>query len=165
MTMRKSKKEDAGFKTVDRRKAARKKPPEQAAEPAEAKSSTPLSQDEEVKAEAQPQEPQPAEEAPRAEAEEPSEQIPALDAYSTLRWCIGLLSAQAWQWLGLVAYPGSGEVKKDLEQARLSIDSVAALVERLAPRVEESEKRELENLVSNLRLNFVNQSQTGPSGH
>jgi hypothetical protein len=77
--------------------------------------------------------------------------------------------------MGLVADPASGQVRKDLAQARLSIDSVAGLVNALASGVEPAERRELENLVSNLRLNFVNQSQTatpsteggsgqGPSG-
>lgn len=157
--MSKPKNED--LKIVDRRKARRKKAAEGSAEPAEEKTVTPSPEKETVNSQAQPQEPRPAEEAPQAEtqAEKPSEQIPAVDAYGVLRLCIGLLSAQAWQCLGLVADPASGEAKKDLEQARLCIDSVAALVERLSPGVELAERRELENLVSNLRLNFVTQSQ------
>jgi hypothetical protein len=150
----KPKKEDEGSKVVDRRKAARKK----AAASESGKANTPQPEDvasEQTETKVEPE----AEPQAETQAERPPEQIPAFDTYSILRWCIGLMTAQAWQWMGLVANPVSGEVKKDLKQARLSIDSVAALTELLSPNVEPDERRELENLVSNLRLNFVNQSQ------
>jgi hypothetical protein len=169
LKVNKSKKENEEFKVVDRRKTRRKKA-EQPSEPAAEEPATEepvAAASEEAPSVAKP-EPEPeakAEEAPKAEPGQPSEQVPTLDAYSAVRWCIAFLTAQAWQWMGLVADPASGQVRKDLAQARLSIDSVAGLVNALASppglgRIEPAERRELENLVSNLRLNFVNQSQT-----
>ena len=150
------------FKVVDRRKSSGRKKSAAKTDAAPQEKETPEeTPPAEPEQETTPEEPQQEEPGPEeAGPEEPSEQLPLLDAYSSLRWCIGLLSAQAWQWLGLTADPASGAVNKDLDQAQLCIDSVAALVEKLAPKVEPAERRELETLVSNLRLNFVNQSQT-----
>ena len=177
--MNKSKKEHEEFKVVDRRKT-RKKKAEQPSQPAAEEPVVAAPQEAPSAAKPEPEPEAKAEEAPKAEPGQPSEQVPTLDAYSAVRWCIAFLTAQAWQWMGLVADPASGQVRKDLAQARLSIDSVAGLVNALASppglgRIEPAERRELENLVSNLRLNFVNQSQAatpsteggsgqGPSG-
>ena len=35
---------------------------------------------------------------------------------------LGLLSAKAWQYLGLLVHPETGEILVDLEEARKSID-------------------------------------------
>lgn len=83
----------------------------------------------------------------------------APDIYSLIGYCVSLLSAQAWQCLGLLADPQTGQAQADLAQAKVAIDAVGDLAARLesAPReaVPENMRRELRTLVNDLRLNFV----------
>jgi len=78
-----------------------------------------------------------------------------LDIYDTLRFMIGLLNQAAWTHLGLVVPPGASEARTDLVQARVAIDSLEALVEKLTPKANEDEKRELTTMLANLRINYV----------
>src|SRR5574341_2512328 len=79
------------------------------------------------------------------------------DVVELLRWTITVLAGSAWQNLGLVPDPATKKVDRNLEDARLAIDAAASLIEHLKPRVDEKEQRELETLLANLRLNFVEQ--------
>ncbi len=76
-----------------------------------------------------------------------------LDIYDTLRFMIGLLNQAAWIHLGLVAPPGASETRTDLAQARVAIDSLEALVDKLTPKANDEEKRELSTMLANLRVN------------
>ena len=80
------------------------------------------------------------------------------DTVELLRWIVGVLAGSAWQNLGLVPNPASKKVVRNLEDARLAIDAVASLIEHLKRRVDEKERRDLDTLLANLRLNFVEQS-------
>lgn len=96
------------------------------------------------------------EETPSSEAEHVPLRPPEL-----VRWCVSLLASSAWQALGLVPDPATRKVERNLEDARLAIDAAAALVEHLRPRTDDRERRELDNLVATLRLNFVEQAGKG----
>ncbi|MGH2398642.1 MAG: DUF1844 domain-containing protein [bacterium] len=87
---------------------------------------------------------------------EEMEQVP-LRAPDLLRWCVSLLATSAWQAMGLIPDPATHKVESHLEDARLAIDATAGLVEHLRPRLTEPERREFENLLANLRLNYVQQ--------
>jgi hypothetical protein len=87
--------------------------------------------------------------------------MPELDVPSALRFCVQMLQEIAWMKLGLVASPSSGKVEQDLPQAKVAIDSVGDLAARLNPYAGESERREMQTLLSNLRINFVQKSQQG----
>jgi len=80
-----------------------------------------------------------------------------------LRWMISALAGSAWQNLGLIPDPATKMIKTNLDDARLAIDAAASLVEHLKPRVDEKEQRELETLLTNLRLNFVEQKARAES--
>ena len=95
----------------------------------------------------------PAGEAP-AETETPGAPI---DILTVVRTCVALLDNQAWQAMGLRPDPITRAVAKDLEQARLAIDCIAALLDRVSAHLAEPEARELATLLTNLRLNFVRQ--------
>ncbi len=97
------------------------------------------------------QERQPTEEQPAQPDEGP------LETTSLLRWCISLLTANAWQRMGLIPDPATNKIERNLEDARLAIDAVAALVEQVKPRLADTERREVEKLLTDLRLNFVQQ--------
>ncbi len=85
--------------------------------------------------------------------------------YDLLGYCINLLASQAWQKLGLLADPQTGEAQPDLTEAKVAIDAVGDLAFRLeaAPDgvVPADLRRDLKTLVNDLRLNYV--SQRGPS--
>ena len=85
--------------------------------------------------------------------------------YDLIGYCINLLSSQAWQKLGLLADPQTGEAKPDLVEAKVAIDTVGDLAARLdtAPEtiISADMRRDLRTLLNDLRLNYV--SQRGPS--
>ena len=102
-------------------------------------------------------------EAPAEAAEEPSVEdvaagLPPVDVYSLLRSFIGLLGAQAWQWMGLIKDPSTGKIEKDMAQAKVAIDAVAALMAQIEAGLSPSESEELRAMLSDLRINFVRQS-------
>ena len=91
------------------------------------------------------------------ENERPDTQEQLADTVELLRWIIGVLGGSAWQNLGLIPNPATKKVARNLDDARLAIDAAASLIEHLKPRVDETERRELDTLLANLRLNFVEQ--------
>ena len=90
---------------------------------------------------------------------------PAPTTYDLLGYCINLLASQAWQKLGLLADPQTGEAKPDFAEAKVAIDAVGHLAAGFesAPEsaVSPELRRDLKTLVNDLRLNYV--SQRGPS--
>jgi len=95
------------------------------------------------------------EEAPKEGAETPTADV---DVGTLVQFFISELSARAWIHMGLLQNPITKLVVKDLPQARLAIDCVAALVEKLRPQLEDKEKRQYDSLLNDLRLNFIQQS-------
>ncbi|MDP7422924.1 MAG: DUF1844 domain-containing protein [bacterium] len=76
-----------------------------------------------------------------------------------LRFFLSILGQFSWRSLGLVSDPKTGQVKIDLENARLAIDVMGDILERLSPSLSEAEVRDMKNLLTNLRLNFVEKSK------
>jgi Domain of unknown function (DUF1844) len=89
----------------------------------------------------------------------PGEKLPPVTALDVVAVCIGQLHEIAWAQMGLVPNPVSQTIQRDLTDARLAIDCVADLVRHLEKAGDPSLQRELQNMLSNLRLNFVQQSQ------
>lgn len=83
---------------------------------------------------------------------------PPVDIYSLIRSFIGILGSQTWQWLGLLKNPSTGELEKDLQQARIAIDTIAGLAKQLEGHLSSTEQREIQNALSDLRMNYVQQS-------
>ena len=115
-----------------------------------------------------PANPMPAEAAaPLSEAEPANfdDDGPAPTTYDLLGYCINLLASQAWQKLGLLADPQTGEAKPDFAEAKVAIDAVGHLAAGLESAPESAVpaelRRDLKTLVNDLRLNYV--SQRGPS--
>ena len=91
-----------------------------------------------------------------AGGEEPKIQdIASLDTYSLIGLFIGLLSAKAWETMGLRVKLGTDKIEKDFDQARIAIDTIDFLVQKLKSRVPEPDRSRLESLVGDLKLNFV----------
>jgi len=116
--------------------------------------------------EAEASEAQPEAETKAGEEEQVKEEptgLPPVDVNSLLKSFVGLLGAHAWQWLGLVKNPLTGKVGKDLEQAKVAIDSISILIDQLDGKIDPAEQRELKCLLSDLQINFVQQSAKEPS--
>ena len=153
---------------VDKRQTRRQKREEEAA-------AAPV---EEVEAEPAPEpapeapvEPQPA---PPDEPAEPAPDLPgdgessdpfaALNMYDQLRFLLTMFNSLAWIHLGLQAPPGAGETRTDLPQARLAIDMIAVIKEKLGEHLNAAEHTEVEMLLSNLRVNYLQRQTQGASG-
>lgn len=128
----------------------------------------------EQSAEPQPRE-QPAEapaEAPAAEpeaeqvAEEPEpgipgagEEMPPPNVFETLQFVTGLLVEQAWQLMGLHLPPGRKEPVTDMAQAKVAIDVVISIADKLHPHLDEESRRAIRGIISDLQINFVQHSK------
>jgi Domain of unknown function (DUF1844) len=125
--------EDEEFVKVDKRAPRDEAPPEEPPAPAE---------------------PQPAAEPAPEAAPEAGGRMP-LDVYSLLRMSVGMYAEQAWVHLGLRMDPTTGKTETNLPLAKVAIDILAFMTEQLQPDLDDSEKRELEQLLANLRINYV----------
>ena len=109
---------------------------------------------------------QPEGESSRADAEQPvtepegAQAVPvgALPTGDLLVWMLSILAAKAWEGMGLVPNPLTKKVEKNLDEARLAIDAYAAAFEVVRLRVEDQPRRDMESLLTTLRLNFVEKS-------
>ncbi len=63
----------------------------------------------------------------------------------------------AWYQLGKVPNPMTNKVERDLEQARMSIDLLDMLKARTQGNLSEDESRVLEQVLRELKLNFVDE--------
>lgn len=116
----------------------------------------------EEQTEAKTQEPGEATKASAQESKEKAEEageLPVASVYDILQFFAGMLSEQAWQKMGLRLAPGQKEMTKDMTQAKLAIDTIAFIVDKLHPHIGENERKALRGLLSDLQLNFVRQSQ------
>ena len=86
-----------------------------------------------------------------------AQQIPVqtLDVYDALRFMVSLLIQQAWVSLGIQKAPGAEEVQQDLPQAKVAIDTVEFVIDKLGPDLELEEQAELDSVLSNLQINYV----------
>ncbi|RYG87486.1 DUF1844 domain-containing protein [bacterium] len=65
----------------------------------------------------------------------------------------------SWQKLGLRPDMQTGRIEADYEQAKVAIDLVAHLADVLLPKLDDEDRRQMQNVVRDLRLNYV--SRTG----
>jgi len=68
---------------------------------------------------------------------------------------ISMFQVAAMQQLGKIANPVNGEIVRDLEQAKFSIDILDALKEKTTGNLSEAEKEYLEKVLFELHMNYV----------
>jgi hypothetical protein len=73
---------------------------------------------------------------------------------------LGVLASKAWEGMGLIPNPATNKVQQDLAGARMAIDAYAAILEIVRAQVEDQSRREMEALLTTLRLNFVEKSSS-----
>lgn len=69
------------------------------------------------------------------------------------------LSQQAWQSLGKIPNPMTGKTNKNLEAAKLSIDILDMLKEKMKGNLTEEEERLLLATITDLQLNYVDEKK------
>jgi len=78
---------------------------------------------------------------------------------TTLLYFIQLLATHGYIYLGLIPIPGSEETLFDLEEARRAIDLLAIMVDKAKPDLDDFGCQELDNTVSQLRMNFASKAE------
>jgi len=93
---------------------------------------------------------------PVDEAEdEGADELPDITVYSLLRMSLGMYVEQAWVHLGVRMDPNKNKVEQNLPYAKVAIDTVEFMTRQLQPDLDEHEKKEVDLLLANLRMNYV----------
>jgi hypothetical protein len=92
---------------------------------------------------------------------DPASASERIDAPAVVLTCITLLASKAWEAMGLTSDPVTKQIERHLDEAQLAIDAAAALVDLIRSKLQDAERRELETLLTNLRLNYVEQRAKG----
>ena len=101
-----------------------------------------------------------AENQQQKQQQDPEEMMAHMTSYTLATSFIMMMAQKAWINLGKIAAdPKSTETRVDLAQARFSIDCIAAIYEHLKSHLSPQESNEIQALITNLRLNFVNSSK------
>lgn len=82
-----------------------------------------------------------------------------IDVNEAIAQMVDFMSSLAWQKMGLQNDLATGKIHMDLAQAKAAVDATTALVEVLEPALEdEADRRQVQNLVRDLRINYVQKS-------
>ena len=81
--------------------------------------------------------------------------VAALDTYMLLSLFASILTTKAWQHLGLRVKPGTDRAEKDLDRARVAIDCISFLIDKLEKNLTEKEKNEMRRALTDLQINFA----------
>jgi hypothetical protein len=74
---------------------------------------------------------------------------------------IAMFATLALQQLGKLVNPLSGDVERDLRQARITIDMLEMISDKTAGNLSGGERRHLDTVLTELRMNFVDESARG----
>lgn len=88
---------------------------------------------------------------------EPNGPLP--DVFSVLAIFLQELRSLAYLRMGLIANPGTGQIERDLFQAKVAIDTVGFLASQLEPVIAPEERLPLRAMVSDLQMNFIEQTK------
>lgn len=138
--------EEANFRVTDRRRVT----PEGTPQPPEGPEAT-------TETTRDPPQPPEAETPPTEQAEQEHEFV-LLPVTDVVRIFVAELQARALMHMGLIPHPETRLVAKDLPQAQLAIDCVAALIEQVGRVVTPAEQGQLQQMLAELRLSFVRAS-------
>ena len=94
-----------------------------------------------------------------AEMQQAMEAMLPKDVSSLVKSLIPMMGSQAWIFMGKVVNPLQRKVTRDLEQAKLAVDVVGALLEKVDPWLSDDERAQMRQMVSELRMNFMEASK------
>ncbi|MBI1884003.1 MAG: DUF1844 domain-containing protein [Chlamydiae bacterium] len=76
---------------------------------------------------------------------------------------VAMLAQGAMQHLGKMADPLTGKVEKNLEAAKATIDLLSVIKQKTKGNLSPEEERALDAFLTNLQLNYVEESSSTPS--
>ena len=85
----------------------------------------------------------------------------SLDVYDHVAQMLDLFGAIGWSKLGLQPDIMSGKIEPNLSQAKVAIDVAAFLAGTIEDRLEPEDRRRVQGLVRDLRINYVQKSKEG----
>lgn len=85
----------------------------------------------------------------------------SVSVYDVVMVMVDNMSSIAWQKLGLQPDMLTGKIERDLEEAKVAIDLTTHLASFIEPKLDENDKREIHNLIRNLRVNYVEKAKEG----
>ncbi|MFH1327682.1 MAG: DUF1844 domain-containing protein [Candidatus Bathyarchaeota archaeon] len=85
--------------------------------------------------------------------------ITTLDINFLIELFINILSTQAWQYMGLRTKTGTDKIEIDLEKAKLAIDCITFLTDKLELYISKDEADKLRNMLLDLQTNFVRKKE------
>ncbi len=65
------------------------------------------------------------------------------------------LEGKAWAYMDLVVHPETQKHKKDIEEAKLAIDTIDILYKTVEQQLSPEQKKDIQTRLTNLRLNFA----------
>lgn len=86
----------------------------------------------------------------------PSEPI---SVYTVVMAMTEQMASIAWQKLGLQPDLVTGRIHADFDEAKVAIDITTQLASFIEPKLDEPDKREIHNLIRDLRMNYVQKVQ------
>ena len=81
--------------------------------------------------------------------------LSSLDIFQLVELFIMLLGEKAWRYIGLRVEPSTNKINKDLLKARVTIDCIISLVDKIEPNLESKEIESLRRLITDLQLNYA----------
>lgn len=88
-------------------------------------------------------------------AEKQDERPKSVDVYELITVMLEQTASVCWQKLGLQHDTISGKLEPDLNQAKVAIDLTAYLAQLIEPELDQEDRRRVQGLVRDLRINFV----------
>jgi hypothetical protein len=79
--------------------------------------------------------------------------------YEHLAMMLDQIATVSWQKLGLQPDIMTGKTEQRLAEAKIAIDMTAHIVDVIEAELDESDRRTVQNLVTSLRLNYVQKSK------
>jgi hypothetical protein len=96
--------------------------------------------------------------------DEPTSNAEPIDVHAVIAIMIDQLSAIAWAKLGLQPDMITNKIEKDLNQAKLAIDVATDLARHTEPTLDEEDSRRMQNLLRDLRLNYLQKRKETEGG-
>lgn len=88
-----------------------------------------------------------------------SEEKQPVSIYEAAAMAIEQFAAFSWQKLGLQPDFVTGQIHVNLPEAKVAIDLVSNLVNCVESELDDDDRRQMEGLLANLRINYVKKSR------
>lgn len=91
--------------------------------------------------------------------QEPGQPQEPIHVSAILAVALEQFAAIAWQKMGLQHDALTGTLSRDMAQARVAVDVASELAKHLESFLDDDDKRQVQNLVRDLRVNFVERAK------